>query len=95
MYIILHQKVVKSFGFIENVHYAQQDSPNNKAKINLSEIARLSPNSISTCQRAIKELVQSGYLVKHSSTEYSLSTKLLVDFPYYSTNFKYGKKWLL
>lgn len=58
---------------------------NNEAKINVTELSTVLPISLSTAQRSIKELVEEQqYLIKHSRSIYSFSTKFFDAFPEYN-----------
>jgi DNA-binding IclR family transcriptional regulator len=92
MWIYVNTEVLEELGttkailvehlFMRTQHY------NIKAKLNVSELSRTLPISLSTAQRLLKELSESGYITKYSNNEYSLSKKFYDTFAEYNNYIK-------
>lgn len=60
---------------------------NNKAKVNVIGLSKVLPISERTAQRSVKELVKQEFLIKHTRSEYELSSKFFDTFPEYKHKF--------
>lgn len=92
MWIYVNTEVLEALGtnkailiehlFMRTQHY------NIKAKLNVSALSKVLPISLSTVQRLLKELIESEWITKHSSNEYSLSKKFFDSFEEYNRYIK-------
>ena len=79
-------KVVKKLGFPKAClleHFFTLNPRNYKAKLTISTLPTILPLSISTVQRAAKELVEEGYLTKHGTSVFTFSPKFFAEFKDY------------
>jgi len=86
MWCYINTEVATKLGFSKASileHFFMKNPHNNKVNFNVSNLSRDLPISLSTAQRSMKELVEEEFLIKHSRSVYSFSTKFFTTFEEY------------
>ena len=95
MLVIIDTDVASKLGYPEAIFLGYMDDynpSNNKFRLNISYVCRLTSIPLSTGQKAVKTLVEKKYLIRHSSGIYSFTDSFYTDFPaHYFKKHTYGK----
>ncbi|MCK5788305.1 MAG: hypothetical protein KAH32_04875 [Chlamydiia bacterium] len=91
MRIYISTEVAEKVGFNQAIllEHIFSVSPQHKLKLEQSVLSKLLPISLSSVQRGLRSLLDSGYLLKHDRAEYSLTVKFYSEFKDYTNYEKY------